>query len=328
MLSKFLPANATLTDRFGHLLFWLFEGMALDWRRRGLRHVHHGEITQRVLGLWKRLRSVIERYQAGTLRPVVSRQSVVSQSSSHARSVERAGWRVLPRRFGWLKSLILPDRQYCVTSFNLLLLDDAEMQAIIAAAPAQIGRVLRPFCHLLGLEVPAELRLPKRRRVRKTGTSPRPSPHSGAGEGRLSPHSGEGEGRLSPHSGEGEARPSSHSGEGEGRRCPHSGEGEAPPPPLVRSAAQPPASAGEGADGAGGGVPRRRRRRTPREVAEDAIRESERTGKPIDPTKIGAVAFGYTLHWPRDGNCPPPEIGYGGRRRRPPKDYRPPKDWE
>src|SRR6185369_4326053 len=126
----------------------------------------------------------------------------------------------------------------------------------------QIGRVLRPFCHILGLEVPVELRLPKRARVRKKDT---------------------------------------------------------PTPALPRLA-------GEGANG--GCHAKRRRRRTPREVAADAIRESERTGKPIDPKKMGAVAFGYTLHWPRDGNCPPPEIGYGGRRRRPPKDYRPPKDWE
>jgi len=44
-----------------------------------------------------------------------------------------------------------------------------------------------------------------------------------------------------------------------------------------------------------------RRRRTPREVAEAAIARSERTGKPIDPRKIGAVAFGYVLHWPATG---------------------------
>jgi hypothetical protein len=85
-------------------------------------------------------------------------------------------------------------------------------------------------------------------------------------------------------------------------------------PRLVRSAAQSPQS-GEGEV--------RRRRRTPREVAEAAIARSERTGKPIDPRKIGAVAYGYVLHLPRDGNCPPPEIGYGGRWRRPPKDYVP-----
>jgi hypothetical protein len=160
---------------------------------------------------------------------------------------------VLPRRFGWLKSLLLPDWHWCVTSFHALLHEDAEMQAVIAAAPQQIGRVLRPFCHFLGLEVPETLRLPRRRRSKDT--SPRPSPQSGEGEVR-------------------------------------------------------------------------RRRRTPREVAADAIAWSERTGKPIDPRKIGAVAYGYVLHWPRDGNCPPPEIGYGGRWRRPPKDYKPPGDGE
>ena len=38
-------------------------------------------------------------------------------------------------------------------------------------------------------------------------------------------------------------------------------------------------------------------------------------------------AFGYVLHWPRDGNCPPPEIGYGGRAfPNTPKDYVPPRD--
>ena len=151
-----------------------------------------------------------------------------------------AGWRsVLPRRFGWLKSLILPDRQWCVTQFNWLLYGNEEMKEVMAAAPAQIGRVLRPFCHFLGLEVPAELRLPRRRRVRMKDTSPRPSPQGG-----------------------------------------------------------------EGANGA-----ERARRRTPREVAADALRWSEQTGKAIDPGKIGAVAYGYVLHWPRDGNCPPPEIG-------------------
>ena len=70
-----------------------------------------------------------------------------------------------------------------------------------------------------------------------------------------------------------------------------------------------------------------RRRRTAREVAAAALERSARTGKPIDPRRIGAVAFGYVLHWPRDGNCPPPEVGYGGRSFTPlPKDYVRPKD--
>jgi hypothetical protein len=274
---------------------WLFAGMYADWRRRRLRHVHGVEINERILGLWKRLRSVLERHQAGTLRPVRPRVPPAKESTPHpdpppqgGREMQqqrcaaptlrvRSGWQlVLPRRFGWLKSLLLPESQGYVTSFNWLLVDNAEMQAVIAAAPEQVGRVLRPFCHLLGLAVPAELRLVKR--VRKDRTSPRPSPHSGEGE-----------------------------------------EESTPTPALPRLA-------GEGANG--GDRAMRQRRRTPREVARDAIDKSERTGKPIDPRKIGAVAYGYFLHWPRDGNCPPPEIGYGGRSRPLPKDYRPPKDWE
>ena len=51
-------------------------------------------------------------------------------------------------------------------------------------------------------------------------------------------------------------------------------------------------------------------------------------GKPVDLTKVSAVVLGLVLHAPRDGNCPPPEIGYGGRWPRLPKDYVRPKDWD
>ena len=68
------------------------------------------------------------------------------------------------------------------------------------------------------------------------------------------------------------------------------------------------------------------RRLPPREQAEDAIRRSEASGKPIDLKKFEPEAYGWFVHPPRDGNCPPPKIGYAGRRRRPPKDYEPPRD--
>jgi hypothetical protein len=276
MLHRILPADPTLADRFGWLLYGLFDGMAQDWRRRGLRHIHQAEINQRILGLWKRLRSVLERYRAGTLTAVRARKIAPHpgfgplhdpnpQGEREKGRAPRAvpGWSVLPRKFGWLKSL-LAESQACVSCFNWLLVDNAEMQAVIAAAPVQIGRVLRPFCHFLGLEVPAELRLAKRRRVRKRGTSLRPSPHSG--EGALSDERGE---MIVPN-----------------RRLP------------------------------------------PREQAEDAMRRSEASGKPIDLKKFKAEAYGWWAHPPRDANCPPPKIGYGGRLRPLPKDYKPPRDWE
>ena len=73
MLHKLLPANPTLSDRFSFFLYWLFEGMYGDWRRRGLTHVHRAEIEQRIWGMWRRLRSVLERYRTGTLRAARAR---------------------------------------------------------------------------------------------------------------------------------------------------------------------------------------------------------------------------------------------------------------
>jgi hypothetical protein len=185
-----------------------------------------------------------------------------------------------------------------VTQFNLLLYGNEEMQAVIAAAPQQIGRVLRPFCHFLGLEVPEALRLPRRR-------SKVPSRRAiGPGEQRWA-----------------EAHPTGLGLEAPAELRLPVRMAHPPPRPTGSSPVAEPHSPQSG-EGEG------RRRRTPREVAADAIAWSERTGKPIDPRKIGAVAYGHVLHWPRDGNCPPPEIGYGGRWRRPPKGAAPSRDYE
>ena len=71
------------------------------------------------------------------------------------------------------------------------------------------------------------------------------------------------------------------------------------------------------------------RRLPPKEQVDDAMRRWEAYGKPIDVKKFTDLAYGQFVHAPRDGNCPPLKIGYGGRRRRPPKDYKqPPKDEE
>jgi hypothetical protein len=68
------------------------------------------------------------------------------------------------------------------------------------------------------------------------------------------------------------------------------------------------------------------RRLPAREQAEDAMRRSDASGKPIDLAKFKPEAFGWWAHPPRDDNCPPPKIGYGGRLRPLPKDYKPPRD--
>ena len=157
-------------------------------------------------------------------------------------------WSVLPRRFGWLRSLLTPEAQGHVVAFHFML-ETPEMKAIIAAAP-QVGRIIRPFCHFLGIETPAELRLPKRKRVRRNAV-----------------------------------------------RLAEKDEAE-----LARRTARFPDT-------------------PPARAAKRALRRMY-AGKPVDLTKLSAVAYGYFVHPPRDGNCPPPEIGYGGRTFAPlPKDY-------
>jgi hypothetical protein len=62
-------ASHTLADRFAWLIECLFKAMAFEGRRQGVGHAVGSAIAQRMFGLWKRLRSVLERWRAGTLRP-------------------------------------------------------------------------------------------------------------------------------------------------------------------------------------------------------------------------------------------------------------------
>ena len=225
-----------LASRFAWAFKWLLEMIGYDAWRRQIGGPLLGAMTQRLWRLWTRLRTAFARWQAGTLRPPRPRPLRAGAPAAAAPADPLAGlpagdWRLLkrllPRDFGWLKRVMPNLLPYAHAFIDLVA--DAETQALVAAAP-QVGRILRPLCHMLGLPLPEWLRLPKRVRVR--------------------------------------------------------------PPPREK---RPP-------------------RLTPREQAEAAMRRSLATGEPIDPAKLSSVAYGYVLHWPRDGNCPPPEIGYARRR--------------
>jgi hypothetical protein len=138
--------------------------MGFEWRRRGIGHALETAISYRMIGLVKRLNAVFVRWRAGTLRP--PRPRAVRERAAPAERAQPAprAPSVLPRRYGWLKRL-LPGIAHTMNAFAPLL-TDPEMQEILAAAP-QVGRILRPFCHVLGLELPPELALPRRVRVRK-----------------------------------------------------------------------------------------------------------------------------------------------------------------
>jgi len=82
----------------------------------------------------------------------------------------------LPTQFGWLLPLAPEIRGYHTMLHTLLL--DPEMQALMAAAPAPMGRILRPLCRMLAVVPPAILVPPRRPRVKKPAA---PSPLAALG---------------------------------------------------------------------------------------------------------------------------------------------------
>ena len=67
MFGRVLPANPTLADRFSWFLWVVINQMALEARRRGIGHALETAMQRRIMGLWKRLRAVLARWDAGTL---------------------------------------------------------------------------------------------------------------------------------------------------------------------------------------------------------------------------------------------------------------------
>jgi hypothetical protein len=165
-MDTFAPS---LADRFGYCMRWLATGIGIEQRRMGLGFALADAIGRRLSGLWTRLLRVFARLREGTLRPPRPRASRAGATAAEGAPRPARPPSLLPRQFGWLKGLMPPIAHYMNAFISLLA--DAEMAAIVARAP-QVGRILRPFCHLLGLPMPEYLKLPKRVRVRKRRTRP------------------------------------------------------------------------------------------------------------------------------------------------------------
>ena len=73
-----------------------------------------------------------------------------------------------PSKFGWMLRF---GSEVCCRRSQLehWLTTNPEAGAFIAAAPQQAGRILRPLCHMLGIELPEALRRPKRERRPRPG---------------------------------------------------------------------------------------------------------------------------------------------------------------
>ena len=131
-----------------------------------------------IVSVWKRLQYARRRFdvlvaqvRAGTL-PAVRPKRVRVVRAGVVRVRKPA---LLPRRFGWLPG---SSRECWHINFWKIVLEemlaDPELGPVVAAAP-EMGRLLRPICHMLAIRPPQVLSLPKR--VRKKKEPPPPDPH-------------------------------------------------------------------------------------------------------------------------------------------------------
>ena len=139
---------ASPASRFAAIIAALCDRVAAEGHRRGIA----GPL---VVLIWTRLRRLAARLAAaldGPQRPARARHPATARQPAPARP------RPLPRRLGWLGTLI-PGAAAAAGQLRDLLADP-EILALAASIPAA-GRALRPLCHALGLRPPPALRRPK-----------------------------------------------------------------------------------------------------------------------------------------------------------------------
>ncbi len=134
------------------------------------------------LPAWIRLRRLLARFAALVAAVEAGRFPAAGRTTAAASRPRPAAPAIrLPGGSGWLLRLA-PALETRLGRAQLeSLLADPELGALLAQAP-QAGRILRPLCHMLRIEPPPSLRLPRRPR--------RPGPfrqHGGRGKRRRNP---------------------------------------------------------------------------------------------------------------------------------------------
>ena len=115
-------------------------------------------LTDRLGRLAQRLRSLFARIEAGTIAP-----PRVSPAPAHPPALrpqrEHPPYPRLPSARGWINARVA-EAAPCGGEMHMLLQDPATA-ALVSAAP-QAGRLLRPLCRALAVDLPDWLRLPAR----------------------------------------------------------------------------------------------------------------------------------------------------------------------
>jgi len=171
-----IAAAHGLIGRFTWFVEGLCKAIGSDAHRRRVDAVLVLEIWARVRRLSERFLALVARVQSGRLprrrSPPKSALYEAHEVTPHpdwsalrpnppqggrekdavTAGAARAG---LLREFGWVRTLLPETGQYAgVLSY---LLRDPELAALLAKAP-EAGRMLRPLCHLLGVQAPEFLR--------------------------------------------------------------------------------------------------------------------------------------------------------------------------
>ena len=170
----------SLTERFAFAVELVLRGLSLSIPKN--REVL--PVAPLALSTWNRLKRLVARFsalvaavEAGrfcTGRTLAAaRQPSAPSPESQVRSEAPAQVVKAPNAYGWLLSLA-PELNTRIGRAQIeTLLADPAFLALLAQAP-QTGRILRPLCHMLRIELPACLRLPPRPRRRRPALCDQP----------------------------------------------------------------------------------------------------------------------------------------------------------
>ena len=158
----------SLADRFGSLSRALKESVAKHIAKDRNSGPWIVEVCTRVSRLTARLLRLLAQLEAGTLPPPRKRPKRAPtpklEAKPEADPPARPARPKLSRAFGWLGRTVWEAR---ISGSQLrTLLAEPEVQELLAATP-QAGRILRPLCQMLGVELPPVLQLPARPRAKR-----------------------------------------------------------------------------------------------------------------------------------------------------------------
>ena len=155
--------------RFATLIAWLSGAVSAMSGGDRLSYLLIARIIDRLRGIKQRFVRLAAKIRDGKYAP---RRFAPHRPAETPRPREAEK---LPRKFGWLLPLV-PDA-VCYRSQLEFLLRDPEFSALLAAAPASLGRPLRSLCWMLRLDPPDMIAPPARPRpLRKKPKPVAPEP--------------------------------------------------------------------------------------------------------------------------------------------------------